>query len=481
MSHCGGRFAWRIVTATRGSKLDPVIPADLLLALADGSGRVALVVGAGCSLEAPTDLKLASDYSLDVHRQLVLDGVLNNGECHDPSDLSELATVVHAKHGRQAPVVERLPHRKFRLARPNAGYLITAALLREHAIAAVITLNFDLALSSALTELSATDVDVVSGPGAAGHLGMASVIYLHRNVDESNPERWILRSGALDEEWRESWEEVVARRVMSSPVVVFAGLGSPAAVLTETVTRIRQSIDVSQHQAYVVDPAESTLFEAALDLPEGAHIRLGWCAFMERLAVRVVAELEAGLATACRDLCEVNGWGDETDFVGHLCGRFHAAGLVDVGKMKAKWLLDRQAYAPDDARRGLLADLLLAVGLIERQVGAESRFRADGVIEVLRDGAVVSSFLAASGGGTLRWSALEAQVLDALKHMPTGAQPRHALLGGMQGLRPPVTAAPEDLVLGDVGSDIAQGEPRPELVLVEEIRADAAVIERLVA
>lgn len=458
-----------------------MIPAGLLHALADRSGRVSLVLGAGCSLEPPTDLELAGDYALDIHRRLVLEGVLDEGECVNPNDLSDLATVVHAKFSQQAHVVERLPHRKFRLARPNAGYLVAAALLRERAVASVITLNFDLALSAALTEVSATDVDIVSGPGVASQLGMASVIYLHRNVEETDPERWILRTEALEEEWRESWEQVVAQRVMSSPVVVFAGLGSPAAVLTETVTRIRASIDISQRAAYVVDPAPSTAFESALELPPDAHVRMGWCAFMERLAGRIVAELQAGLEASCHDLCDVHGWNDEGEFISDLCSRLHAPGLVGLGKMKAAWLLDRQAYAPDDARRGLVADLLLAIGLVERHVAAQARFRTDGVVELLNDERVTGSFLAASGNGTLRWSALEARVLAALNDLPAFSRPRHALLGGMQGQRPVVIAPPEDVVMGDVASDIAHVDLRPELVVIEEIRGGSSTIERLIA
>ena len=90
------------------------IPADLLRAVAECRGRVVLVVGARCSTEHPTGLKLASEYAAEVHRKLVLDGILVDGDSDDPQDLSLVTSTVWARHGTQAPVVERLPRGEFR-------------------------------------------------------------------------------------------------------------------------------------------------------------------------------------------------------------------------------------------------------------------------------------------------------------------------------------------------------------------------------
>lgn len=455
-------------------------PAELLHAVAERGGRIALVVGAGCSMEDPTGLDLATTYSLEVHRQLVKDGLLDDGECASPEDLSALASTVWGKHGDQAPVVERLPRSKFRQAQPNRGYLIAAALLRERVVSAVLTVNFDLAMTTALGRVSAAEVDVIPGPAAAGQVGSAAVIYLHRNVDEVDPNRWILRREALQDEWQGEWEDVMTQRVMSSPVVVFAGLGSPAAVLTETVTRVRAAVPAT-HLAYVVDPAVATQFEEALGLPPGAHIRLGWCDFMELLAARLVEEFRHSLEATCVEMCSEHGWGTEAGPAAGLCARLHAVGLVDLGSLRAVWLLDHPSlYAPDDARRGLMADLLLGVGLVERHFGAEAEFRADGTVRLYRDGLALPSFVAASGQGTLRWAALEARVLKLLGGYQGNERPRAALLSGVPGGRPEAIAAPED-VIGDWSGDIAQGAPRPELVTVDEVREDPTQSDRLVA
>lgn len=458
------------------------VPPDLLLAVSERSGRVALIVGGGCSLEEPTGLELSSVYSLDVHRRLIADNVLKDGDCLDTADLSAVATAVFEKHGRQAPVVERLPRTEFRLARPNDGYLLTAALLREGAIMCVLTLNFDIALSTALGELSATEVDVVAGPAAAANLGKIAVIYLHRNVDELNPERWILRKEALMSEWQDSWEEVVALRVVSSPIVVFAGLGSRAAVLTESVKKIRAAVDVEQHKAFVVDPLQETPFATELDLAlDDSHIGLGWCDFMGTLGDRLLDEIRVGLESACVDLCTKNQWDEEISFVTPLCSQFYSAGLVTAGKQRASWLLEHQAYLPDDDRRILIADLLLGVGVAERSVDGKARFYDSGVVEVVRDGSVIASFLAASGRGVLRWLALEAQVQNALTRLPSMVRPGRALLGGMQGTRPAEVAAPEDVIWGDVAADIVQGETRATLLTVDEIRSEPDALSRLIA
>lgn len=348
-------------------------------------------------------------------------------------------------------------------------------------LAAVLTLNFDLALTHALGALSATDVSVVPGPEATDQLGTATVVYLHRSVEELDLERWILTVEALETEWQNRWQEVVARRVMSCPVVVFAGLGSPAAVLTETVTRVRHALNPSQHQVYVVDPAATTQFEAALDLPADAHLRTGWSDFMEKVAQRLLAEFRSGLESVGGALCADHSWTDEAAHLPDLCERLHSVGLVAIGKIRAKWLLENQQYSPDDARRPLIADLLLGVGLVERAADLHARFREDGVVELVRDGVVVTCVLPASGSGTLRWSALEPKVLQEVQRMAPTTRPERVLVSGVQGQPSVVAAAPEDLVRGDTGNDIVQGFRRPTMIAVDDVRADPTVASDLVA
>lgn len=457
------------------------LPPELLHAVAERGGRIALVVGAGCSLEHPTNLLLAGAYAERAHRQLVADGVLGGTDCANPSDLSAVASAVVAKVGLQAPLVRCLPRNDFRMALPNAGYLIAAALLREGVIEAVLTLNFDVALTTALGTLGGTDVHVVTGPDAVGELGGATVIYLHRSVEETNPERWILTTEALQKAWQNGWEEVVARRVMSCPLVVFAGLGSPAAVLTETVTRVRAALTEDQHHVFVVDPASTTQFEAALNLPPEAHLHTSWCAFMEQLADRLIVELSSGLTEAGNQLCAVNNWVDEAPHLQELSNRLHSLGLVHLGMVKARWLLESRPYVPDDVRRLLIADLLLGVGLIERALDLQARIREDGVVELQRGAAVSGSFLAVSGAGTLRWSALEAKVLQHIQRIGSNQRPDGVLVGGVVGCASAETTPPEDLIGGETTDDIVDGFDRPILLSVDDIRKQPDIAARMVA
>ena len=78
-------------------------------------------------------------------------------------------------------------------------------MLWEGAISLVVTLNFDLALSNALRELGAGGiVGVIESPTDLPSQRNKNVFYLHRNVN-SDPESWILRTAALNEEWKEHY------------------------------------------------------------------------------------------------------------------------------------------------------------------------------------------------------------------------------------------------------------------------------------
>lgn len=115
---------------------------------------------------------------------------------------------------------------------------------RRIAVSTVLTLNFDLAANATLTQLSAQDsVQTIRGPGDHHQRGARNLIYLHHDINFTADDL-ILRSAALDEEWKGKWEEVVAQSVIGAPATVFVGLGSPVGVLAETTQRVVKSLGI---------------------------------------------------------------------------------------------------------------------------------------------------------------------------------------------------------------------------------------------
>lgn len=446
------------------------IPSTLLQAIAARTGRVTLVLGAGCSIEAPTNLRLSSHYAREVFDSLVSDGVIAPEDCSSPDDLSAVASAVYNKHGVQAPVVQRLPRNSFRYARANSGYLIAAALLREGSIGCVATLNYDLALTDAVRQLGGDDIDEIAGPSDMRYFGSKAIVYVHRNVNEQNDERWILRKEALEDEWRDGWEAVVAARIAAAPITVFAGLGSPAAVLSETVRRIRQAVPDAV-DAFLVDPGANSPFATSLDLPPENLVRAPWGDFMTRLGDRLMDECRRALVKTCIDLCTENGWTDDPAVVAAACSAYCSEGVLRVGALRARWLCSQNPYEFDsDDRRSLIADLLLAIGLIHEDNGAPIRFSEDGLVYVKTSGGRVRTLLPISGQGHRRWSQVEALLAGQQVYRKT--TPDAVVAGGFQGLSIAELTPPTDIVEGEVTDDLTQGVVRPRVVSIDTLRTD---------
>ena len=66
-----------------------------------------LVIGAGSSVEPPTNLPTGAQCSIEAHRRLRADGVWA-ADCASPWDLSAVADAVFAATGNQTAVVQRL-------------------------------------------------------------------------------------------------------------------------------------------------------------------------------------------------------------------------------------------------------------------------------------------------------------------------------------------------------------------------------------
>lgn len=449
------------------------LPSNLLQAISSPSGgRVVLVLGAGCSREEPTSLPLAGELSAQCYRKLVDDGILTEGEVSDLYDLSAVAEAVVQKTGNQNALIERFPQGDFRQAEPNEGYLIMAALLIEGAIADALTLNFDFAARSALSQLGAgSSVSTIRGPEEHTQLAARNLIYLHRDID-SSPDEIILRTSTLEEAWQDRWEQVVAQRVLSGSTTVFVGLGSPAAVLVATMNHILEVIGKTQASVYVVDllAHEDSCFASALKIAAKDYLRMGWGDFMRALAERVVKEYCAAVENDCSVL--VTKLGIQKEDVSDICRRLAAIGLLGLGQLRAAWMLKSGSYLPH--RQGdsihLLSDLVLAVRLLERESGRQARFGRDGLVE-FSHGNYATRVMVCSGGGWMSYAQVAAELSRRREILQReGREPSAALVSAV---RPGYDiATPSDIAVDSDPNDLVTGPAQLRIVGIDELRDD---------
>lgn len=454
------------------------LPTQLLAAIAAvGGGKIAVVTGAGCSVEAPTSIPTAAACSQVCYDSLVADGVLDPGDCADPRNLSALADAVVAKTGGQHALVEKLAeHYNLKAATPNEGHILAAAMLAEGALAAVVTLNFDLALSTAIAQLGVGEVvGIIDGPNEFGRQVLVNLYYLHRNANEANPDKWVLTTAALETEWKAQWEDVIVRKVLAAPVVVFAGLGSPADALTASATLIHDAIPQGR-QAYLVGPglfADSD-FAKALSLAEADYVQAGWCQFMSDLSERLVEEQLGHILASASVLAKREGIHDED--LRSMLNRVAQEGLPRLGALRANLMLDNRPYLPDvQQSREQIADLLLGTALIAREAGAIAKLTGDGVIEFHRDDRVVTAYVLASGSGTKSCATLEAELSGrARRHRLRETRPSGAIVAATRDGYAAATP-PNDVVRGNESGSIVAGESVFAVFHVEAIRQDISL------
>ena len=413
-------------------------------------------------------MRLSREYSVEVHGALIDDGIISEGEFERPDDLSLLAEFVFERTGSQRDVVERLPKAKFRLALANDGYLDAVALMMENAISCIVTLNYDLALTDAIRQLGGEDIGIINGPETMVEFGLKAVIYLHSNVEEQDSERWILRRSALETAWQDTWEQQVVDRIAASPFLVFVGLGSPAAVLTESASRML-SISSSAPTVYLIDPGDTSQFSAELALPESCIMELTWSQFMDRISKRVARVCCGAIRTSAMELCEQDGWEIADGRFEDLIEAFLVTGLRSLGKARAAWLCQSSPYCPDDVHtREPMAQLLLALGEVLATSAYELGVTGDGLIEVRMDGARRGYAMGLHGAGVKRWTEAELALQAATERM--SVQPDVVLVAGFIGSRLEEPTPPDNIVYGHGGDDIVASKYTPTLVAIDEIR-----------
>lgn len=442
------------------------LPPELLRCVSTPSGGLlGIVTGAGSSMDWPTGLKSGADYSELAFHALVQDGLLLSEDCGEPRDLSVLADAVFAKFKSQAHLTDRLPRNEWRNASPNEGHRIAAAMLIDGVLRSVVTLNYDLAFQTALSDLGATaQVTIAKGPEDHARLSGKSLIYLHRSA-ESDPDDWVLRKEDLDHGWQDGWEAMTATGALCAPFTVFAGLGSPAAVLTDTVGRLAGLGSTY----FLADPVPGGKFESALKHHLSAVIQMGWVELMTKLSVRVSAAHAKDMEMAARaraQQVEIPFDGAES-----LFAPMERMGIVKLGELRSAWLLHASRFCPrhGEAQAAQLSDLALALGSAAETLNAELEHCEGGEIRMrLRDSerTIVVQCVHAMGIHNLASvrSRLEARTTQAIGRTET----RFVLAAG---LVPEVGhALPDDLVAGeDDPHDLVSGPDAVPVINAHDI------------
>lgn len=447
------------------------VPAGLLSAvIADGGSRLAIVIGAGCSVEMPTAMPLAGDLSEEACRRLVSEQVLVEGECQDPRNLSALASLVYQKTGSQAALVRQFPLDRMRTAPGNDGYKFLIALMLEGVISHALSLNFDLAPQNAAVQLreTVTVVDRINEP-----IPMAkTVVHLHGSVNGSS-EELILRVEALTDDWREKWQEVVTRQILAAPNVLFVGLGSAAPVLSETVAMIANALG-HQKNFYQADLGahENNYFAQQLQIAADHYIKGPWSEVMGALAKHLAREQIHTLKMSGKALFRDNNVAAE-DIARFEAMTTHLAdlSLLGLGRLRANIRLSRGSLyqprsVPDEE---WLSGPLLTLAAIAEADGLTVHPTPAGTFLFKRTGRIVSNVLLVSGRGSRKLSALDPSITALSKELSetTGSGPDLVLVGGT--LPEPLAASvvPGDIVDGDEIEDIVTGPIKPRVLVID--------------
>jgi hypothetical protein len=446
------------------------VPSSVLHHIAaPGGGQVVLVVGAGSSMDLPTGLKSGSAYSLAAWDKLVSDGVLAPNACNAPEDLSVLADAVFALFNSQRELTDRLPRREWRMPSPNAGHVGAAALLIEGALKHIVTLNYDLSFQIALSYLGAPDaVSVVKGPEDQASAGLRTLTYLHRSA-EADPETWVLRKVTLDDGWRDGWEQGVVLAALATPVTIFAGLGSPAGVLTESVERLANSL---RGEFYLFDPNPESAFAAALGNGLQEAQQLDWLDLVSALCKRVVHSQLEDLKTEI--WAAADSVGADRNLCINVLAPLHRLSLVQLGAVRATWLLRHAAYSSDDSiSRVQMAQLSLALGQLGMHIesGEEIEIGLNGIAHLTAGSGKKLRVLPAHGGGVATVSSIEESTIRINLTRPPSERVRHVLVSGARGTP---RSTPSSLIRESDSADIVRGTEQIELLFEDELFSDDA-------
>ncbi len=458
-----------------------VIPAALIAAICDTQGRaISLVLGAGCSMESPTGLPSSSDCSREVLRMLVRDGIVQQSDVSDPSDLSNVADVtVRATKNDQTPLVHALlTSYDFLDAQPNSGHLDAIALMLEGSVLQIVTINFDLALVNAKSKLSAESISVIRSVADFAIAGPKRLIFAHGNAN-SNPEDWILQSEKLKEVWKGTWAEALTQSAMANPFVVCVGMGSSAPLISHCASFIKKR--VPNQDLYQVDPMEfgKADFTSEVGLSQDHYMPCGWNDFMRMASDLLLSEQLNEIQTEAQKLISQDP--RKNDNIHEICSLVQRLGLTYFGELRAKWFLSEKPYLPrHDATISVFADLFLGIARIVGVMNGtiEAYIKPYFLLKAADHRLFALLPICALGTHSIDAAQSAAQELaKAFQREGTNSTPVYLAVGYQSGQGSPV----ESLLEQRLGEDIISSDIPYRVIDVSQLRQSANPAELLEA
>ena len=197
-------------------------------------------------------------------------------------------------------------------------------------------------------------------------------------------EDWILTTDALESEWKDAWEETIARHAISAPVTVFAGMGSSCGVINHSADKLRRAVGETA-QMILANPGDiaDSAFAKELAISGDNYVRLGWIDFMREIGTRYHKEVVSLLQNKIEEIVNREGYldadGKSTEDIPALLKRIEELGILKFGSFRGALLLDHRQFPKlESGHFYAIADLLLGIGCIERHGSVEGVFQQDG-------------------------------------------------------------------------------------------------------
>jgi hypothetical protein len=209
------------------------------------------------------------------------------------------------------------------------------------------------------------------------------------------------------------------------------------------------------------------------------YIQLKWSALMHAVAGHLVRRMCDALLDVARNIEHERAY--PSGSVADTCARLQQLDLVDLGKLRASWLLSSEPYQVEVAAQSpLLADILLGIAMMESRFGRKAQFAPTGIVALAGDHGVSPIVAFATGGGYLNWLTVEAKLTTRLALLPVGTpRPLYAVVSAVHGGRIQV-ASPPDIVREVDEHSVIFGRQLTMLEM-EEVRTNPDLAEKLVA